>query len=106
MTKQLSGKNQVTLSPDMLIKAQQRARALGMTLSEYMQSLVDKDMQSKEHDPWLEPIPRELNEKWQKDIAEFDEQDKINPRPGAKTADELINQLDQETTQLPGDEGN
>jgi hypothetical protein len=63
-------------------------------------------MGTTELDPWLEPVPKEVDAKWERDIAEFDEQEKLNPRPGARTADELIRLLDEEAAQLPDDEGN
>ena len=94
MTKQLSDTTQIDLPSDLLIKAQGRARALGMTLSEYMQSLVDKDVVTKEHDPWLEPIPKEVNKAWEKDLAEFEKEDKKGLQPTFNTVEELIDDLD------------
>lgn len=106
MTKQTSDQTQIDLPPDMLIKARGRARSLGMTLSEYIKSLVGKDVATTEDDPWRQPVPPEVNARWEKEIAEFDEQEKIKPHPSAKTADELIKQLDEEAALLPDDEGN
>jgi hypothetical protein len=63
-------------------------------------------MGTTELDPWLEPVPKEVDAKWEKDLAETEEQEKINPRPAAKTAAELIKLLDEEAAQLPDDEGN
>jgi hypothetical protein len=97
---------QVTLSEEVVVKAEARARALGLTLAEYVQALVNQDAKTKAYDPWLEPIPKEVDERWEKEIAEFDEQEKNNPRPGAQTAEELIKLLDEEAAQLPDDEGN
>ena len=86
--------SQINLPSDVLIKAQGRARALGMTLSDYMQSLVDKDAGAKEQDPWLEPIPKEVDEQWEKDLAEFEKEDKKGLQPTFNTAEELIDDLD------------
>jgi hypothetical protein len=97
---------QVILSEEVVVKAEARARALGLTLAEYVQALVNQDAKTKEYDPWLEPVPKEVDERWEKEIAEFDEQEKIKPRPGARTAEELIKRLDEEAAQLPDDEGN
>jgi hypothetical protein len=104
MKQNMNAEKQVRLPEEVLVKAKARARALGLTLTEYVQTLVNKDV--SEPDPWLEPVPKEVNERWERDIAEFDEQEKLNPRPGARTAAELIKLLDEEAAQLPGDEGN
>ena len=104
MTKQTVDQTQIDLPSDVLIKARGRARSLGMTLSEYMQSLVDKDVKTKEHDPWREPVPPEVNAQWDKEIAEFDRQEKTNPRPRAKTVAEFRQMLEAEIAQLPDDD--
>ena len=106
MTKQTFDQIQVNLPPDVLIKARDRARSLGLTISEYMQSLVDKDVAVKEHDPWREPVPSEVNERWEKEIAEFYEQEQVRSRPSAKTAAECIILLDEEASFTPDNEGN
>jgi hypothetical protein len=97
---------QVNLAEEVVVKAEARARALGLTLAEYVQALVNQDVKTKEYDPWREPIPKEVDERWEKEIAEFDEQEKIKPRPSARTAEELIKLLDEEAAQLPDNEGN
>jgi hypothetical protein len=76
---------QVTLSEEVMVKAEARARALGLTLAEYVQGLVDKDMKTKEHDPWREPVPKEVAEEWSRDLAETEAYEKLHPRPAAKT---------------------
>ena len=97
-TKQLET---VEIARDTLVVAYERAESLGLSLTEYVQSLIDKDAQTEKKDPWREPVPRHVSERWEREIAEFDEQEKINPRPGARTADELIQQLDEEAARLP-----
>jgi len=97
---------QLKLPEEIWVKARERARSLGLTLTEYVQVLVNKDVNTKEYDPWLEPIPKEVDEQWEKDLAETEEQEKRYPRPAAKTADELIRLLDEEAVRLPNDEGN
>jgi hypothetical protein len=106
MKQNMNTEKQVRLPEEVLVKAKARARALGLTLTEYVQTLVNKDVRTLDSDPWLEPVPKEVNERWERDIAEFDEQEKLNPRPGARTADELIKLLNEEAAQLPDDEGN
>jgi hypothetical protein len=99
-------KKQVLLPEEVIAKVEARARALGLTLAEYVQTLVNQDTETNEYDPWREPVPKEVDERWEREIAEFDEQEKIKPRPGARTAEELIKLLDEEAAQLPDDEGN
>jgi hypothetical protein len=106
MKQNMNTEKQVRLPEEVLVKAKARARALGLTLTEYVQTLVNKDVRTLDSDPWLEPVPKEVNERWERDIAEFDEQEKLNPRPGVRTADELIKLLNEEAAQLPDDEGN
>ena len=106
MRKNIHTQKLVHLPDEVLVKAEARARALGLTLAEYMQALVDKDVATKEYDPWLKPIPKEVDEAWEKDIAETEAQEKLHPRPGARTADELIQRLDEEAARLPDHEGN
>src|SRR5947208_1907341 len=97
---------QVILSEEVVVKAEARARALGLTLTEYVQALVNQDAKSKEYDPWLEPIPKEVDERWEKDLAEMEEQEKTNPRPRAKTVAEFRKLLEEEAAQLTDNEGN
>ena len=105
MRKTVNAEKQVRLPEEVLVKAEARAHALGLTLAEYVQSLVDKDAAGQEHDPWLEPIPKDVDAEWEKDIAAFNEQEKTNPRPRARTANELRTLLKQEAELLPDDEG-
>jgi hypothetical protein len=95
---------QVNLSEEVVVKAEARARALGLTLTEYVQALVNQDAKTKEYDPWLEPIPKEVDERWEREIAEFDEQEKLKPRPRAKTVAEFRKLLEEEAAQLPDDD--
>jgi hypothetical protein len=106
MRKNRHVQKQVLLPEEVLVKAEARARALGLTLAEYVQGLVDQDVATKEDDPWLEPVPKEVDEAWEKDIAETETQEKRHPRPGARTADELIKRLDAEAARLSDYEGN
>jgi hypothetical protein len=96
----------VDLSEEVVIKAEARARALGLTLAEYVQALVNQDAKTKAYDPWLEPIPKEVDERWEKELAEMEEQEKTNPRPRAKTVAEFRKLLEEEAAQLPDDEEN
>ena len=104
MTKQTPDKLNIDLSSDVLSKALGRARSLGLTITEYVQSLVEKDVQEKKHDPWLEPVPPEVEARWNKDIAETEEYEKTHPRPAAKSAAEFRQLLEKEIAELPDDE--
>ena len=95
---------QVMLAEEVIVKAEERARALGLTLTEYVQALVNQDTKTKEYDPWLEPIPKEVDERWEREIADFDEQEKTNPRPRAKSVAEFRKLLEEEAAQLPDNE--
>ena len=94
MTKQTTDKTTIDLPADVLVKARGRARALGMTLSEYMQSLVDQDVAAKAHDPWREPIPPEVAQRWSKELTEFEQEDNQGLQPSFNTVEELIDDLD------------
>jgi hypothetical protein len=106
MKQTMNTKIQVVLSEEVVVKAEARARTLGLTLTEYVQALVNQDVKSKEYDPWLEPIPKEVDERWEKELAEMEEQEKTNPRPRAKTVAEFRKLLEEEAARLADDEGN
>jgi hypothetical protein len=99
-------KQQVILPQEVVVKAEARARALGLTLAEYVKALVDEDVATKERDPWLEPVLNEVDDEWEQDIATFDEQEKTTPHSTAKTVNEFRRLLTQEVESLPEDEGN
>jgi hypothetical protein len=101
----MNAKKHVILSEEVVVKAEARARALGLTLSEYMQALVDKDVRTKEHDPWRQPVPTEVAERWSRELAEFEQEHTTNPRPAATSGEALIKLLDEEAATLPDDEG-
>lgn len=103
MTKTIE--KRITLSENIVVKARVRAHTLGISLTEYVQALVDQDVRTNKNDPWLEPVPKEVDERWEKDLAETEEQEKLKPRAGAKMANELIRLLDEEAACLPDDEG-
>src|SRR5215212_10305543 len=87
----------ISISTDVLQRAERNARTLGLSVSEYLSRLVLKDTHPArkkldvfpvEHG-WG-PVPKEVNERWDKDIKEFEEEEKRHPHPGATTAAELI----------------
>jgi hypothetical protein len=84
----------VELAQDSLIVAQKRADSLGMSFSEYVQSLIDKDADIEVKDPWREPVPTHVAKQWEQDIAEFEEEDKKGLQPSFSTAQELVDDLE------------
>ncbi|NJN82132.1 MAG: hypothetical protein HC802_07540 [Caldilineaceae bacterium] len=94
MTNEVADQTQIALAPDVLVKARGRARALGLTLSEYVRSLVDKDAQATEQDPWRQPVPKEIDEQWERELAEFEAEDRRGLQPAFNTVEELINDLE------------
>ena len=95
----------VEFALDTLAAAHKRAESLGMSFSEYVQFVIAKDVETENKDPWRESVPQEVDERWERDLAETEVAEKTNPRPGAKAADELIQQLDEEAARLPDHEG-
>jgi hypothetical protein len=95
MTNQIPNPAQVALPSDVLVKAQGRARSLGMSLSEYMRSLVDKDLAAADNDPWQEPIPKEVDERWEQDLAEIEEEEQQtgSPRKTYHNTDDYIQDM-------------
>jgi hypothetical protein len=87
MTKHTSIDQTIQLSPETLAFALERARAKGMTLSEYIESIL--------RDPWRQPVPSEINAQWEKEIAEFDEEEQRTgkPRKTYYTAEEFIKDM-------------
>ena len=84
----------VELTQTTLAAAHKRAESLGMSFSEYVQSLITKDTQEEIKDPWREPVPQHVTEQWERDITEFEEQDKKGLQPAFDNAQELIDDLD------------
>ena len=90
----------VKLSSEIVAVAIKRAKAMGMDVSEYVAHIVNDELT----DPWRMPTPAEVDARWEREIAEFDAQEKTKPRPVAKTVSEFRKLLEQETAQIPDDE--
>ena len=84
----------VEIARDTLVVAYKRAESLGMSLAEYVQSLITKDAEVEVKDPWREPVPQNVSKQWEQDITEFDEEDKEGLQPAFSTVEELIADLD------------
>src|SRR5438093_34901 len=101
----------ISISTDIVQRAERNARTLGLSVSEYLSRLVLKDTHPTrkklevfpvEHG-WG-PVPKHVQERWDKDIKEFEEEEKQGSiRPGVRGAtsvQELRELLDAETTLL------
>jgi hypothetical protein len=82
------------------LRAERNARTLGLSVSDYLSRLVlndahptrkKRDVFPVEHG-WG-PVPKHVQERWDKDIKAFEEAEKRHPQPGATTAAELMAML-------------
>jgi hypothetical protein len=69
--------------------AEQNARRLGLSLREYVSRLVLRDTPPKakhsrgsagDKDPWG-PVPKEVSQRWDREEAEFEQEDRKHPQP-------------------------
>ena len=90
---------QVILPEEVVAKAQERARSLGLSLTEYVQSLVVDDVRSLD-DPWRQPLPWEVEKQYLLDEIEFYEEERKHPQQAAHSAEELVKLLDEESRQI------
>jgi hypothetical protein len=90
----------ISISTNILQRAERNARTLGLSVSDYLSRLVLNDPHSArkkldvfpvEHG-WG-PVPKHVQERWDKDIQAFVEAEKRHPHPGATTAAELMAML-------------
>src|SRR5436190_19870359 len=90
----------IAIRTDILQRAERNARTLCLSVSEYLSRLVLKDTHPArkqlevfpvEHG-WG-PVPKHVQERWDKDIKEFEEAEKQHPHPGATTAAEVMAML-------------
>jgi len=88
-------------SPAIQQTAEQNARRLGLSLQEYVSRLVLRDTLPKAKysrgsvgniDPWG-PVPKEVSERWDREIAQFEAEDKKKPYPRFTTAQETIDYM-------------
>ncbi len=86
----------IAISTDVLQRAERNARTLGLSVSEYLSRLVVRDTPAKgvgapagAQDSWG-PVPKEVSAQWDKEIAEFEAEDKKNPYPRFTTAQETV----------------
>ena len=95
----MNSKKQVVLPEELMAQAQERARSLGLSLTEYVQSLVVDDVRGQ-NDPWRQPLPWEVEKQYLLDEIEFYEEEKDNPQQAARSAEELIKLLDEESRRI------
>jgi hypothetical protein len=95
MRNQMNSEKQVSLSEELSVKAEERARSLGMNLTEYVRSLVIDDVESLA-DPWHQPLPWEVEKQYLLDEIEFYERERKSPQKAAHSAQELMDLLEEE----------
>ena len=90
----------IAIRTDIVQRAERNARTLGLSVSEYLSRLVLKDTHPARKKLEIFPVehgwgsvPKAVNERWDKDIKAFDEEEKRHPQPGATTAAALIAML-------------
>src|SRR3954469_7953852 len=91
----------ISISTDILQRAERNARTLGLSVSEYLSRLVLKDTHPArktieifpvEHG-WG-PVPKAVNERWDQEIAQAEAEYKQGKQTGYHTAAELVRALD------------
>jgi antitoxin component of RelBE/YafQ-DinJ toxin-antitoxin module len=82
----------IVLPEEVRTKAEVRAQALGMSVTEYVQSLVTQDVASLA-DPWRQPLPWEVEKQYLLDEIEFYESELNVHQKGATSAEELVELL-------------
>ena len=91
----------VSISTDVLQRAERNARTLGLSVSEYLSRLVLNDPHPArkklevfpvEHG-WG-PVPKAVNERWDQEIAQAEADFKQGKQKGYQTAAELVRSLD------------
>src|SRR3954467_7649445 len=89
----------VTLQDELLAKAEEHARSLGISVTEYVQSLVTDEI---EHlgDPWSQPLPWEAEKQYLLEEIRFYEAEEVSPQKAAHSAEELVRLLDEEIQQI------
>ena len=92
----MSVKSQVVLPGELMEKAEDRARALGLSVAEYVQSLVADDVASTV-DAWRHHLPWKVEKQYLLDEIEFYEAEQNAPQQAAHSAEELMELLDEET---------
>src|SRR4051812_28405927 len=77
----------ISISTDIVQRAERNARTLGLSVSEYLSRLVVRDTPTKHggepaaaQDPWG-PVPPEVSARWDQDVAAFEAEDRKHPRP-------------------------
>ena len=101
----MNAASQVTLPDELLTKAEERARNLGMSVTEYVQALVLDDVSHRD-DPWRQSLPWAVEKQYLLDEIEFYDAEKNAPQEGATSAEELLKLLDKEIQQVDADEAN
>lgn len=79
-------------SPDIWKQAQANAAKLRMSVDEYVSRIVKHHVVGEYKDPWG-PVPKEVSQRWDREIAEFEAADRKHPQPRFTSAQEMVDYL-------------
>jgi hypothetical protein len=97
----MSATSPISIRTDILQRAERNARTLGLSVSDYLSRLVLNDPHPArkklevfpvEHG-WG-PVPKEVNERWDQEIAQAEADFTQGKQKGYQTAEELIRSLE------------
>ncbi|HLB60772.1 MAG TPA: hypothetical protein VJL83_04175 [Patescibacteria group bacterium] len=97
-TKQADIQQEFNLSSTTWLQAKAQADELGLTVSEYVSLLVDEDKnparRRKKVLTFPAPLSKEAENRYDREIKEFEKQEKKNAQKGAVTVEEFMKLLD------------
>lgn len=67
-------------SPQIWKRVQAEATKVRMSVDEYVSRIVKTYITRHDPDPWG-PVPKKVSQRWDRELAAFDKEDKKNPRP-------------------------
>lgn len=79
-------------SPDIWKRAQVNAAKAGLSIDEYISRIVQQYVAREDKDPWG-PVPKAVSQRWNREIAAFEAEDKQHPYPRFTTAQETIDYM-------------
>lgn len=89
----------ISVRTEILQRAERNARILGLSVSEYLSRLVVQDApgtrvapSSSVQDPWG-PVPKEVSQRWDREEAEFEAEDRKNPQPRFTSGRDFVEYL-------------
>lgn len=79
-------------SPEIWKHVQTNAAKVGLSVDEYVSRIVKYHVIGAYKDPWG-PVPKEVSKRWDREIAEFEAEDRKNPQPSFTSAQEMVDYL-------------